>query len=566
MSTIFEVIDSLLLSKEETNKLQTYLIKHNQERETLYSALMSPLKTDEDKLELLKEFLKTLSADEDKLELLKEFLKNLSADEDKLELLKEFLKTLSADEHPGKKIKLEDSHDNTPKFLNNLLRPFDESIDCDNIMQHLSEPLLRKLPSLFADLLPDVLESDVSSMVNTRELCSVVNNIMNLIFKGRPGGEGFTSDCINKHILDIIILAQRFVLGCSNIEIDRNRAIHSDSNTSGKKKQLDRPDVTIYYNRVLVMFGEEKALEGDIGIAEGDLDNYFSYWNPLAFGRLPLVMAFVAAGERLQFYYYYYDKSSNKPKRVEIGDILLIGGDNRSFNYMALQRTINFIRILQTWNRDKILDIPKLKLFEVKIRANDGAVAIFPQKIHKRVKIKSSKEAEFYKGFYDNVFPKLGGQYKQIKFSLTRTSMHLELAPVGYTTFPTTENELRAAILDVLKTVKILHINGVVHRDIRWENIVRLMDNNWMLIDFEEAALIGDIRPTLNIAAPEHRNEDTCKKAGDIWLIGNLIDDQRIHIYLSESAKNFRDRLMFQDPNERPTATDAIEDDWFNDM
>ncbi|CAI2186468.1 9230_t:CDS:2, partial [Funneliformis geosporum] len=64
MSTIFEVIDSLPLPKEETNKLQTYLIKHNQEREILHSALMSPLKTDEAKLELLKEFLKTLSADE----------------------------------------------------------------------------------------------------------------------------------------------------------------------------------------------------------------------------------------------------------------------------------------------------------------------------------------------------------------------------------------------------------------------------------------------------------------------------------------------------------------------
>ncbi|CAG8717405.1 15263_t:CDS:2, partial [Funneliformis caledonium] len=66
MSTIFKIIDNLLLPKEETNKLQTYLIKHKQEREILHSALMSPLKTDEDKLELLKEFLKT-SVDEYKV-------------------------------------------------------------------------------------------------------------------------------------------------------------------------------------------------------------------------------------------------------------------------------------------------------------------------------------------------------------------------------------------------------------------------------------------------------------------------------------------------------------------
>ncbi|CAI2200246.1 15428_t:CDS:1, partial [Funneliformis geosporum] len=40
MSTIFEVIDSLSLPKKETNKLQIYLIKHNQERDILHSALM----------------------------------------------------------------------------------------------------------------------------------------------------------------------------------------------------------------------------------------------------------------------------------------------------------------------------------------------------------------------------------------------------------------------------------------------------------------------------------------------------------------------------------------------
>ena len=63
------------------------------------------------------------------------------------------------------------------------------------------------------------------------------------------------------------------------------------------------------------MFEEEKALTSNIGNAEDELDNYFSYWNPLAFGRLPLVFAFMVAGENLQFYYYCYDKNINKPKR-----------------------------------------------------------------------------------------------------------------------------------------------------------------------------------------------------------------------------------------------------------
>ena len=69
--------------------------------------------------------------------------------------------------------------------------------------------------------------------------------------------------------------------------------------------------------------------------------------------------------------------------------------------------------------------------------------------------------------------------------------IHLEFAPVGYMTIPENENELRDAIRDVLKVVKILHVNKVVHRDIRWENIIKLTNDGWILIDFEEAAPIG---------------------------------------------------------------------------
>jgi len=61
-------------------------------------------------------------------------------------------------------------------------------------------------------------------------------------------------------------------------------------------------------------------------------------------------------------------------------------------------------------------------------------------------------------------------------------------------TIPIDEDELRDAIRDVLVTVEKLHRINVVHRDIRWDNIVRLLDGSWMLIDFEEVARIGDSR------------------------------------------------------------------------
>ena len=49
-------------------------------------------------------------------------------------------------------------------------------------------------------------------------------------------------------------------------------------------------------------------------------------------------------------------------------------------------------------------------------------------------------------------------------------------------------------------------------------------------------------------------------------MIGKLIDDFRIKFALSTRAQNFRDRLMNKDPNQRPTAAYAINDDWFKGM
>ncbi len=43
----------------------------------------------------------------------------------------------------------------------------------------------------------------------------------------------------------------------------------------------------------------------------------------------------------------------------------------------------------------------------------------------------------------------------------------------------------------VLIVVKSFHANRIVHQNICWENIIRLTNDGWILVDFEEAAPIG---------------------------------------------------------------------------
>ena len=47
---------------------------------------------------------------------------------------------------------------------------------------------------------------------------------------------------------------------------------------------------------------------------------------------------------------------------------------------------------------------------------------------------------------------------------------------------------------------------------------------------------------------------------------GNLLDDRKMRFELSESARNFRDKLIRRNPVERPIAANALEDDWFKKM
>jgi hypothetical protein len=97
-------------------------------------------------------------------------------------------------------------------------------INHTNIEQLLPEPLLHKLPTSHYDSdFPDKLENTHLSSIYARDLNILVDSVMSKIFRESPGAESFTSDTINVFILQMISLAQRLALGCSNLDFDRNR-------------------------------------------------------------------------------------------------------------------------------------------------------------------------------------------------------------------------------------------------------------------------------------------------------------------------------------------------------
>ena len=126
------------------------------------------------------------------------------------------------------------------------------------------------------------------------------------------------------------------------------------------------------------------------------------------------------------------------------------------------------------------------------IRENDTTITINLTKVIKKVNTENWEPAykDFLEDFYTKIFPNLSN-YKILGSKFHSKWICLEFAPVGYKAIPKNEDELRNAIRDVLNVVISLHENMIVHRDIRWENIIKLTNDGWILIDFEEAAPIG---------------------------------------------------------------------------
>mmetsp|Transcript_2717 Transcript_2717/g.3852 ORF Transcript_2717/g.3852 Transcript_2717/m.3852 type:complete len:369 (+) Transcript_2717:108-1214(+) len=181
--------------------------------------------------------------------------------------------------------------------------------------------------------------------------------------------------------------------------------------------------------------------------------------------------------------------------------------------------------------------------------------------------------------------------------------MVMELCSGGdlYSRDPYTEEQAARIITCVLSAVSFMHENGVVHRDLKYENIMfsnRSPNAEIKLIDFglskkfmSEVHRMNDGVGTVYTMAPEVLKGDYTNKA-DIWSIGVILymllssqmpfyGKRRIHVVekimsgkfdfrgkrwknASSQAKNLVSSLLQLKPDERPTAEEAQSNLWLN--
>ncbi|GMF12321.1 unnamed protein product [Phytophthora lilii] len=135
---------------------------------------------------------------------------------------------------------------------------------------------------------------------------------------------------------------------------------------------------------------------------------------------------------------------------------------------------------------------------------------------------------------------------------------HVKLAPIGLLAPPENGQQLLMALRDTLKALVALHAIKLMHRDLRWENVLKYSTegDKWFLIDFDEgtsspAAKVTHLKAESH--APEILSSSSHTVKVDIWSVGYLLMTSPFQD-LTPELERIKSQCLQKDPSSRPTA------------
>jgi hypothetical protein len=291
---------------------------------------------------------------------------------------------------------------------------------------------------------------------------------------------------------------------------------HEDRSTTIFSK---RPDFIVWLKGVLVLKGEEKGPKKDFHVAKHELLSKMKKCNINLFGAIPFVFSYAAANCKLQ--YFAFDRSMNMREISQVFDL----------NYVADRLTA----VLVSLNILKILcDYPDLlpdfstPMYQ-EINRNNGTVTIYEDHV-----VKQMVSSPFDPQSVDEIYNSISAGCIRCSVKRMRRSdcgLKFKMAPVGFLKKPSDRRGWINALKCVAMALSDMHSLGFVHRDIRWENIVCISPNSYILIDFENSGRTGSplpvellesrvIDPKIGLDALEYSTDS------DMFQFGKLIENQ----------------------------------------
>ncbi|ETO71770.1 serine/threonine protein kinase [Phytophthora nicotianae P1976] len=429
-------------------------------------------------------------------------------------------------------------------------------LTCEDLREHLQRPLHVKVPvndRLFLIVSTKNTTGELSSILDKvfepdprKTLSDITAGILGSVIDPLGSGSEFATEDTYHHLWDSLIAM--LLRRVSNGKFRRNT---NASTSTG----LYRPDLCFYYknSNVCVVRGEEKA-SGELQVPVRELHENLTW----RYDAAPYVFGYAAVGLQVCLVAIRKDEMTERGAKVEIIETYDLGDLNGrlSFFLALLNLSTLFRPVVDLIEPLDILEYGTIERDSgVQITfAEDCVVKTYPQNMPSDDIIRNLKE--LHRRMKKHSVPNV--------VELKNTNMkkkYVKLAPVGRLSPPENVHQLLMALRDILKALVAMHAINLMHRDLRWENVLRYRDegDKWFLIDFDEgtsspAAKVGHLKAESH--APEILSS-THTVMVDIWSVGFLLKTSPIQD-LSPELESLKAQCLQKSPSNRPSAESLL--------
>ena len=432
-------------------------------------------------------------------------------------------------------------------------------LTCEDLREYLQRPLRMKIPVTekvyqtvtllntygdCASIFYDIFEPEPRERVGD-ETIAIVRNFVN-----PPSVYECDTEATYHYLWDNLIatLLQRVLNG----SYARNTNL---STAPG----FYRPDLCFYYGRrnVCVFRGEEKA-NGSLNVPIKELYEKLTW----KYDDAPYIFGYAAVGLQVCLAAIRKDERTERGAKVEIIETYDLDDlSSRLLFFLALLNLSTLFRpvldLIHNWPLNVreygsiILSNGVLISF-----AENCIMKTYPSDMPSDSIIQNLKK--LHRRMKEHSVPNVVQLRNEI-----RTKRHVTLYPVGRIAAPENVHQLLTALRDILKALVALHAIDIMHRDLRWNNVLKYQgeDDKWFLIAFDDGALTPAAK-VKHLKAESHAPEIlSCSSHTvkvDIWSVGYLIETSNI-LDLPAKLETISAECLQESPEERPTAVSLFE-------
>jgi hypothetical protein len=329
------------------------------------------------------------------------------------------------------------------------------------------------------------------------------------------------------------------------------------SDASGATTARLRPDFCLWMKGALMLKGEVKQSALELEKAKQELVSKMNGWNSIALRGLPFLPCFAVGGNWIQFCAIFPPMKEGQDLIFRpVSEVYDMHQPNHRLSVFRI--SLNMLRVLAFLRTLLPEYVPTLY---DKCQRTVGHISIMDDFVSKVCK---PAPDEVYKALRPGSgLPSAVTVHKVEKQQ--DGLVRLEIRPVCLEVLPSSVDELRLAVANVLRALVFFHEKKLVHRDIRWPNVLKSLDG-WLLSDFELAAAEGSPVPPQAMSPallpPELRVDVGAgyTSAGDIFCVGRLLTSWAgsRHTALPDAARIWSQRLTADSPQDRPSARQLL--------